>query len=167
MASLSLRPETPSAANPLEMIEQIVAAHDWPYDRSSEEDLSVCVAGTWCEYQLNFSWRDDHQALQLSCALDTKVAEPRRNDIYGLLGLINEQLWLGHFCLWAQEGVLMFRYGLLSGMDGIGPEQCEEMIDVAISECERFYTAFQFVLWGGKNPKDALAAALFETVGEA
>ena len=41
------------------------------------------------------------------------------------------------------------------------------IIESAIDECERFYPVFQFVLWGGKSPKDALAAALIETQGEA
>ena len=41
------------------------------------------------------------------------------------------------------------------------------MVDIAITECERFYPAFQFVLWGGKSPKDALDAAMLECVGEA
>ena len=43
----------------------------------------------------------------------------------------------------------------------------ELLIESAIEECERFYPVFQFVLWGGKSPKDALAAALVETQGEA
>ena len=41
------------------------------------------------------------------------------------------------------------------------------MVDIAITECERFYPAFQFVLWGGKSPVDALQAAMLECVGEA
>ncbi|MBA3838426.1 MAG: hypothetical protein C0499_12310, partial [Zymomonas sp.] len=43
----------------------------------------------------------------------------------------------------------------------------ELIIESAIDECERFYPVFQFVLWGGKTPKEALAAALTETQGEA
>ena len=46
-------------------------------------------------------------------------------------------------------------------------QQAELLIESAIDECERFYPVFQFVLWGGKSPKDALAAALIETQGEA
>jgi hypothetical protein len=34
-------------------------------------------------------------------------------------------------------------------------------------DCERFYPAFQYVVWGGKSASDALAAAMIETVGEA
>jgi hypothetical protein len=41
------------------------------------------------------------------------------------------------------------------------------MVDIAITECERFYPAFQFVLWGGKTPAEALTASMLECVGEA
>ena len=43
----------------------------------------------------------------------------------------------------------------------------ETLIESAIDECERFYPVFQFVLWGGKTPAEALAASLIETRGEA
>jgi len=43
----------------------------------------------------------------------------------------------------------------------------EDLLDVTISECERFYPAFQFLVWGGKSPSEALDAAIIETVGEA
>jgi hypothetical protein len=43
----------------------------------------------------------------------------------------------------------------------------EDLLDTALVECERFYPAFQYVIWGGKSPSDALAAALVETMGEA
>jgi hypothetical protein len=36
-----------------------------------------------------------------------------------------------------------------------------------MEECERFYPVFQFVLWGGKSPGEAIAAALIDTHGEA
>ncbi len=41
------------------------------------------------------------------------------------------------------------------------------MIESAIDESERFYPVFQFVLWGGKSPAEAMAASLIETYGEA
>jgi len=40
-------------------------------------------------------------------------------------------------------------------------------VDIAVAECERFYPAFQLLLWGGKSPDEAVAAAMLETVGEA
>ena len=62
----------------------------------------------------------------------------------------------------------MFRHTLLlRGAGRVSAEQFEDLVDIAFSECERFYPAFQFVLWGGKTPEEALAAAMLETVGEA
>ena len=46
-------------------------------------------------------------------------------------------------------------------------EQIEDLVDVAVGECDRFYPAFQFVIWGGRDPQDALASSLLETQGEA
>ena len=40
-------------------------------------------------------------------------------------------------------------------------------MNIALSECERFFPAFQFVIWGGKGASEALDASMFETMGEA
>ncbi|HUZ62892.1 MAG TPA: hypothetical protein VMU82_04170, partial [Acetobacteraceae bacterium] len=61
-----------------------------------------------------------------------------------------------------------FRHAvLLRGARHAPAESLEDMVDIAITECERFFPAFPFVLWGGKTPTDALAAAMLECVGEA
>jgi hypothetical protein len=36
-----------------------------------------------------------------------------------------------------------------------------------LESCERYFPAFQFVVWAGKGARAALDAALFETAGEA
>jgi hypothetical protein len=36
-----------------------------------------------------------------------------------------------------------------------------------MTECERYYPAFQFVIWGGRSAADAIASSLLDTVGEA
>src|SRR5688572_31021705 len=43
----------------------------------------------------------------------------------------------------------------------------KKITEAAMEECERFYPVFQFVLWGGKSPGEAIAAALIDTHGEA
>ena len=90
--------------------------------------------------------------------------------MYETLGLINEQLWIGHFELWSGNGSLLFRHAtLLDGLEdgGISLEQAESLIDAAMGELDRFYPVFQFVLWGGKSPAEAISAAMVETRGEA
>ena len=68
----------------------------------------------------------------------------------------------------ADDGMPLFRHALLlRGTPGASSESLEDLVDIAITECERFFPAFQFVLWGGKSPRDALDAAMLECVGEA
>jgi hypothetical protein len=41
------------------------------------------------------------------------------------------------------------------------------MLRVAVEACERYFHAFQFVMWAGKTAREALDSVLFETEGEA
>ncbi|RAU23073.1 hypothetical protein CU669_06410 [Paramagnetospirillum kuznetsovii] len=155
-------------ANPMDMVEQIVAANDWAFDRRNDEELAAEVPGQWCNYSLYFAWREDMGAMHFTCAFDMKIPDAKRGPIYELLAVINEKLWLGHFGLWDDDAVPMFRHtSLLRGGAGLSPEQLEDLVDLAVSECERFYPAFQFVIWGGKSAREAVAASLLETMGEA
>src|SRR5207302_6114358 len=61
----------------------------------------------------------------------------------------------GHFDLAAGDASPAFRYAiLLRGIATASFEQVEEPVDIALSECERFYPAFQLVIWGGKPPEE-------------
>ena len=106
--------------------------------------------------------------MQIACAYDVRVSDRKRAEVCALLAMVNERMWLGHFDLWVDEGIPMFRHGMLI-RGGYLPtyQQIENTIEIAITECERYYPAFQFVLWGGKNADDAIAAAMLETAGEA
>ena len=154
--------------NPLELVEQVVSANEWTFDRTSDREIAVELAGRWCEYRIFFSWREDVHALHFTCAFDVRIPGHKTRDVHTLLALVNEKLWLGHFDLWAEEGLPMFRHAiLLRGTRGLAREQLEDLVEIAVTECERFYPAFQFVVWGGKAPGEALSASILETVGEA
>jgi hypothetical protein len=154
--------------HPLELLEQVITARDWTFERRGDDELAVEVPGRWCDYGVFFSLSAELETLHISCALDMRVPENRRIAVSELLAVANEKLWIGHFALWAEEGLPMFRYSLLLGPElSLGAERLESLIDVAISECERFYPAFQYVIWGGKSPSEAVEAAMLDTVGEA
>jgi hypothetical protein len=153
--------------NPIDLIEQLAQSHDWPSERSSDDELTLVVAGTWTDYHISLNWRDDLEALHLACAFDFRVPENRLQEMYRLVAQINEQLWLGHFDLWTNEGLVMFRHALL--LNGAVPTlaQCEAMLKAALEGCERYYQAFQFVVWAGKESREALVSTMFETEGRA
>jgi hypothetical protein len=156
-------------AAPIDMLESYFAAHGWDHERQDEEVVAK-YKGSWTQYELRALWREEDSVLQFLAFPDIKVTDERRAQIYEAIGLINEQLWIGHFELWSSSGILLYRHAALIGGDEGGAlslEGAELIVESAIDECERFYPVFQFVLWGGKTPKEALAASLTETHGEA
>ena len=85
-----------------------------------------------------------------------------------LISLINEQMWVGHFDLWSQDGLVMYRHALvLAGGVEASSRQCEALLGTALDACERYFPAFQFVVWAGKTAREAIDAAMFDTAGEA
>ena len=75
---------------------------------------------------------------------------------------------MGHFGMWADEGLPMYRHSLpMRGLQQPTLQQMEDLVETALIECERFYPSFQYVIWGGKTAKDAIEAAMIETAGEA
>jgi hypothetical protein len=156
------------SANPLDIIEQIIASNEWAFERRSDAEIAAEAPGKWCDYGLYFSWSHEISAMHFSCAFDLKVPANKRDRLFELLAMANEKLWIGHFGLDSDDGVPVFRHSvLLRGAPGASAESLEDMVDIALTECERFFPAFQFVLWGGKAPADALAAAMLDCVGEA
>ncbi|MBX9814300.1 MAG: hypothetical protein A4S12_01125 [Proteobacteria bacterium SG_bin5] len=156
-------------AAPIDMLENYYAAHGWNYERHDDEIIAQ-VKGSWTEYELRALWREDDGVLQFLAFPDIRVTEERRASVYEAIGLVNEQLWLGHFELWSSSGILLYRHAaLLDASEGgtLALDQAEMIVESAIDECERFYPVFQFVLWGGKTPREALDASLTETQGEA
>ena len=156
------------SANPLDVLEQIVAANEWAFDRRSEGEMAAEAPGKWCDYGLYFSWSPEISAMHFTCAFDMKVPANRRAALFELLALANERLWIGHFGMDSEDGTPIFRHSvLLRGLSGASPESLEDLVDIAITECERFFPAFQFVLWGGKSANEAIQASMLECLGEA
>lgn len=166
MMEFDLELERP--ANPLDTVERLACLNEWSFDRDSDDEISVAVGGGWADYHVAVTWLADVEAMHIACAFDMKVPERRRTEILQLIALVNEQLWVGHFDYWSIENVVMFRHSLLlSG--GLEPtdEQAAALIKAAVEACERYYQAFQFVVWAGKTAREAIEGSLLETAGEA
>jgi hypothetical protein len=154
--------------NPVDEIERIASHNQWSFDRDEEDEISIAVTGTFTDYNIAFTWLAEIEALHVACAFDLKVPQARRDATQALIALINEQLWIGHFDIWPQDGVIMFRHAmLLAGGAALNTRQCEAALTSAVAACERYYQAFQFVVWAGKSGREALDTAMLETKGEA
>ncbi|HUW80395.1 MAG TPA: YbjN domain-containing protein [Acidocella sp.] len=168
MTSLAISYDNATAANPLDLVEQIIDANDWAFDRRSDSDMAAEAPGKWCDYGLYFSWSHEISVMHFSCAFDLKAPVKRRTALYELLAKANEKLWIGHFGMDEDTGMPIYRHSiLLRGTPTASAESIEDLVDIGLTECERFFPAFQFALWEGKSPDDALEAAMLECVGEA
>ena len=157
-----------SRINPLGVVEDIAANNNWAFERSGEDEVTIVSKGDWTDYQLSFTWMNEIEALHLACAFDLKIPAARRAEVQRLMAAINEQMWVGHFDIWTHTGMIMFRQALVLP-DGLTATtaQCESMLVGAIHACERYYPAMQFVVWAGKTAEEAMAAAMYDTMGEA
>ena len=160
--------EVERQSNPVDMIEFVAATNDWSFERSGEDEIAMTVEGRWADYNVSFSWMEEFEALHLASAFDIKVPDARVNEVIRLISHINGQVLMGHFDLWRQEDVIIFRQSLLLA-GGAEPtnRQVEVLLSSAVEACEAYYQAFQFVVWSGVDAKTAMDAVLFETVGEA
>ncbi|HEX2652827.1 MAG TPA: YbjN domain-containing protein [Xanthobacteraceae bacterium] len=154
--------------NPVDVVERLASFNDWAFDRAGDDEITISIAGRWSEYHVSFTWMDGIESLHLACAFDLKVPDRRRAEAQQLVSLINERLWVGHFDFWVNDGLMMFRHALVlaGGVEASG-KQCEALLDAALETCERYFQAFQFVIWAGRPAREAMDAAMFETSGEA
>ena len=167
MAQLDILQDYPTVP-PIDIVEQVVESQGWRANRVREEEMAAEYSGKWCDYSLHFAWSEEFSAIHFTCAFDIRIPDRKKTDINNLLALVNDRLWLGHFCIWQSEGLPMYRHAFpLRGAGQIKPQQVEDLLEVAISECEKFYPAFQFVIWGGKDPQEAMEASVLEPIGEA
>lgn len=166
MSLLQMEPDR--TVHPVDIIEHIAAINDWSFERQDADEISISVRGGWSDYHVSFNWMEGLESLHIASAFDLKVPEPRRHEVRTLIGLINEQMWIGHFDMWSNEGVVIFRNShLLTGGAAVSPNQCEALLRSATEACDQYYQAFQFVVWAGKSAAEALSQVMFETVGEA
>ncbi len=154
--------------NPLDVVERVAGSNGWAFERAGEDEITLLVTGKWSDYQVSYTWMFDIEALHLACAFELKVPERCRSEVQLLISMINEQLWVGHFDLWLQDGLVMYRHALVlaGGVEASG-RQCEALLGTALDSCERYFPAFQFVVWAGRPAREALDAAMFETQGQA
>ena len=156
------------ALDPLDVVERVLTAENLTFDRTEDGDLAFTLAGDWKDYELWFAWRPEADCLQLCLSIDRRAEKGQRAGACELVNLVNQRVWVGHFEVWSDDGELVFRHAMALP-EGERPTlaPAASMIDAAMEAADRFYPAFDFLLAGGKAPDEAMAACMFETVGQA
>ena len=154
--------------HPIDIVETLAEHHAWDFDRIADDQIAMSVEGQWRTYSVTLAWSAYDETLRLVCTFEMEPPEDRMPALHNALNLANDRLWSGAFTYWKPQRLMVFRYGLmLSGGMNAGPEQIDTMLTAAVSNCERFYPAFQLVSWAGREPEDALQVAIAEAYGRA
>ena len=154
--------------NPIDIVEDVIHQKKWNFSRADDHELVAEISSQWCSYRLYFTWSENINALSLSITFDIRFPETKLIKAYELLGLINEQLWIGHFDITSRNGIPAFRHTILSSSDiEVLHKKFEDLVDIGIYECEKFYPSFHQVLFEEITPKEAIKFSNFEIIGRA
>ncbi len=154
--------------HPIDIVEDLAANRDWEFDRVTDDQIAMAVEGQWRTYSLTLAWSPQDETLRLICTFEMEPPEDRQSALFDLLNRCNDMVWTGGFTWWAEQKLMVWRYGLcLAGGQVASAEQIDRLINGAVLASERFYPAFQLVAWAGHTPADAMKVAIAEAYGRA
>ncbi|MCV6592564.1 MAG: YbjN domain-containing protein [Silicimonas sp.] len=154
--------------HPIDIVEHIATHHEWDFDRVADDQIAMAVEGQWRMYSITLAWSEADETLRLICTFDMDPPEDRMNALHDVLNRTNDLCWAGAFSYWAEQKLMVWRYGLvLAGGQAASAEQIDTMIRAAVLSSERFYPAFQLCVWGNEDPERAMDVAMTEAYGRA
>ena len=156
------------ALNPIDIVEDVIYQKKWNFSRAADHELVAELVSSWCQYRLYFKWSKDISAISFTITFDLKFPQSKLNSAYELLGLINETLWIGHFDITSKNGIPAYRYTVMSISDfDLLHKKLEDLVDIGIYECEKYYPSFHQVLFDEISAEKALKFSNFEIIGRA
>lgn len=166
---LYLDDEIEVSGDPLDMVEAVIGSDDrFQCERAEDGDVHFTFKSAWGETVGYFSFRTELPALLFTLGFDIQAPVSRRAEATQLASLINENLWLGHFDVWSDDGTIIFRHAMpMIGRESVSVGEVQAMLAAALDAADRFQPAFSFLILGGMSASEASQAALFETCGEA
>jgi len=167
-------------SNPLDGLEEIMLRNDWVFERRTEDELTVQVSGNMGEYRMGFVWQEEFSAIQFICAPDLRIHNDHYDEAAQIMNDINAKIWLGHFDMRIHEknietaadtiqatAIPCFRHTTLmrGQVEGSGVEPMEDLIDVALAECERYYMTFSLLSENAVKDANQLSFAMMDVAG--
>lgn len=168
MAQFAIATEELTHIDPLDTLEGFARRAEMDAHRIDDTELHINLTGSWRDVGIWFSWRTEAQVLQIGAPLEMRVPKAMETEVFKLLALVNERLWFGHFDMGDKDSGIVYRNSAVLPLgQAIDDCQAEILLRGAMDAFERFYPAFNFVIWGNMSAEAALDGAIAETVGSA
>jgi hypothetical protein len=120
---------TSDDVHPIDIVETLAEHHAWEFDRVTDDQIAMAVEGQWRTYSLTLAWSAQDETLRLICTFEMQPPENRLPQLYDVLNRANDMVWTGAFTWWAEQKLMVWRYGLLlSGGQTASPEQVDDRL---------------------------------------
>ena len=143
--------------NPIDAVETIFHKKSVDFERRNTNEVVVEVEGKWNNMLLFFAWEKHLQCLHVSCLMNLNINPADKGRFFELLAMINENLWIGHFSYWSEHQMPVFKHSvIIDSNDFHFEDRLEQLIAVAVNECEQMYPIFNAVMTQHISPQQAL-----------
>ena len=154
--------------HPIDIVEHLAEHHEWEFDRIEENQIAMAVQGQWRTYSITLAWSGFDETLRLICSFEMEPPTEKLKDLYETLNVANDRCWTGAFTFWEEQRLMVYRYGLvLAGGQIATAEQIDTMISSSVLAAEKYYPAFQLVVYDNQSPDEAMQVAIAEAYGQA
>lgn len=142
--------------NPIDDVEYLFKKTN-SIERRSQTEVVVELNGKWDNMLLFFAWEPRMNCLHISCLINLHPKDVALPSIFELLALINEDLWVGYFSYWEEMQMPVFKHSVFINKDEFDlNDKLSNIVNIAITECERAYPIFHAVLQQNIPPRRAL-----------
>ena len=119
-----------TVTDPLDTVEAVIAGDErFTCNRAEDGDVHFSLKCSWGETVGYFSYREELPALLFTLGFDMQPPKARLGEAVRLAGLINENLWIGHFDVWSDDGTIIFRHAMpMIGRDDISVGEVQAML---------------------------------------
>ena len=99
--------------------------------------------------------------LHISCLLNLEAENVNVPSIFELLALLNEDIWVGYFSYWEEAKMPIFKHSIFVDEKDLNlTDKLSQVLNIAVTECERAYPIFHAVLKQNISPRKALMPAI-------
>ncbi|NBC97285.1 MAG: diacylglyceryl transferase [Deinococcus-Thermus bacterium] len=154
--------------HPIDIVESLAEHHAWEFDRIGDDQIAMAVEGLWKHYSVTLAWSAADETLRMICTFEMDPPQDRLPALFECLNAVNDSCWAGAFAYWSDQRLMTYRYGLvMAGGQMPCPDQIDRLIGTAVTAAERYYPAFQLVIWGDRTAEEAMQVAIAEAYGRA
>ena len=143
--------------NPIDDIEHLFAKRQHSIERRSNHEVVVEISGKWDDMLFFFAWEEEMHCMHISCLMNIEPASTALPNIFELLALLNEDMWIGYFSYWEETKMPLFKHSVI--LENNDPDifvKLDRILNIAVTECERAYPIFHAVFKQNISPRRAV-----------